>query len=806
MKAVIMAGGKGSRLRPLTCNKPKPMVPVLNKPVMEYAVELLCRHKITDIAVTLQYLPDVIKDYFGDGARLGVKLSYFAETTPLGTAGSVKNADGFLNETFLVISGDGITDYNLSEAIEFHRRKGGIVTLVMAKVQNPLEYGVVMCDENARIIRFLEKPGWGEVFSDTVNTGIYIIEPEIFKYYEKDVFFDFSKDLFPLLLQKGLPMYGYVASGYWSDIGSLEQYRQTHNDLLDGLLQAEISGRMIEEGLWVGVGTVLEQGVKIAEKPVYIGNDCIIEAGSEIGRYSVIGNNNTVRGGASLKRTILWDYNFIDREVELRGATICSHTKVQANSALFEGTVIGDSTLIGRRVTVKPHVKIWPNKVVEDNAVLTSSLIWGESHRKSLFTGSGVAGTANVEISPEMVVKLAVAHGSTISMGGHVVVSGDHHRLSQIIKKAFTSGLLASGLNVSDIGVTTTPITRYAVKSLHARAGIHIRMMPPPNDTRIILELLDENGINISKDMERKIENNIIQENFRRADIKSLGEIRYVPQLVDAYREGLLQTINQDLVRRCRFKVLVAYDFLNLGWFIPPLFERLGCQVTTVNTADYTPADIAATVRDNKMDLGVILSSNADDVTLVTPRGDIISEDRLLTLWAYIALEQSADREIGVPVTAPSTIEKIAYASGGRVIRTRSHPRALMEITRDNLFQPLFDGIYTFLKVLEFIQATRKDLSVIIDGLPKSCLCKTEVECPWSEKGRVMRYLIEDAKNCKIELLDGIKIFTKKGWTLVLPDCEKPVFRVVCEAPTPDEAEKLAEIYSRKIEDFKSAI
>lgn len=162
MKAVIMAGGQGSRLRPLTCNKPKPMVPVLNKPVMEYAIELLRKHGITEIAVTLQYLPDKIKEYFGDGSRYGVQLHYFEETIPLGTAGSVRNAAEFLDETFLVISGDGITDYDLTKAVAYHKEKKGIVTLVLAKVANPLEYGVVMCDDSGKIIRFLEKPSWGK--------------------------------------------------------------------------------------------------------------------------------------------------------------------------------------------------------------------------------------------------------------------------------------------------------------------------------------------------------------------------------------------------------------------------------------------------------------------------------------------------------------------------------------------------------------------------------------------------------------------------------------------------------------------
>ena len=806
MKAVIMAGGKGSRLRPLTCNKPKPMVPVLNKPVMEYAVELLKRHHITDIAVTLQYLPEVIKDHFGDGSDLGVNLRYFEETIPLGTAGSVKNAEDFLNETFLVISGDGITDYDLTEAVEFHRKQGGIVTLVMARVRNPLEYGVVMCDNNGRIARFLEKPSWGEVFSDTVNTGIYIIEPEIFEYFEKDTFFDFSKDLFPLLMSRGMPMFGYVAEGYWSDIGSLEQYRQTQYDLMDGLLQAAIPGRELAEGIWAGQGTVLEPGVKFAGRPIYIGDNCTIEEGVEIGSYTVLGNNNSIRAGASLKHTVAWDGSFIDIGVELRGATICNHNRIMAGTAMFEGVVTGDNNYYGKRVIVKPRVKIWPDKMVEDYTILTESLIWGGDRRKSLFSTHGVAGRVNMEVSPEMVVRLAVAHGSTILRGSHVVVSSDCHRPSEVIKKAFTPGLQAAGINVYDVGVATTPITRYAVKSLNAKAGIHIRMLPPHDSGRVIIEFLDEKGINISKDFERKIENTYIQEDFRRADIRNLGEVKYMPQMAEAYREGLLRNIDRDMAKRCRARLLVAYDYQNLGWFLPPLFEQLGCQVTTLNAPDYSREDIAALVREGHLDMGVLLSSNGDDVILFSPSGEIISEDRLMILWAYVSMARSGDEKIGVPVTASSVIENLALAMGRKVIRTKVHPHALMEVSSESLFQPFYDGIFIFLKVLEYLLEKDTDLARLLQRLPGSCIYRREVQCPWSEKGTVMRRLIEDAANGKVELIDGIKIYADEGWTLVLPDCEEPVFRVVSEAATMEAAQRLTDYYTGRIEKYRSAV
>jgi len=222
MKAIIMAGGEGSRLRPLTCGRPKPMVPVLNRPVMSYIIELLKEHGITDIGVTLQYQPEIIRDYFANGAEYGVNLQYFVEEVPLGTAGSVKNASDFLDETFMVISGDALTDLALSRAVEFHKQQGSIATLVLTRVDCPLEYGVVITDKNGRITQFLEKPGWSEVFSDTVNTGIYVLEPEVLDYFNPGQKFDFSQDLFPLLLKNRKPLFGLVLSGYWCDIGTLK--------------------------------------------------------------------------------------------------------------------------------------------------------------------------------------------------------------------------------------------------------------------------------------------------------------------------------------------------------------------------------------------------------------------------------------------------------------------------------------------------------------------------------------------------------------------------------------------------------
>src|SRR5207244_3206223 len=232
MKAVVMAGGQGSRLRPLTSNQPKPMLPIVGQPMMQHVLRLARDHGLTEVVATVQFLASVIRNFFGDGSDLGVSLSYATEEEPLGTAGSVKNAAPLLDDRFLVLSGDALTDVDLTELVRFHESSGAAVSVTLKQVENPLEYGIVITNEEGRVERFLEKPGWGDVFSDTVNTGIYLLEREVLDFVPDGADVDFSKDLFPLLLDKGLPIYGYVTDRYWTDVGNLDGYMAAHRDVL----------------------------------------------------------------------------------------------------------------------------------------------------------------------------------------------------------------------------------------------------------------------------------------------------------------------------------------------------------------------------------------------------------------------------------------------------------------------------------------------------------------------------------------------------------------------------------------------
>src|SRR6266536_2969555 len=300
MRAVVMAGGEGTRLRPLTSNQPKPMVPIVGKPCMEHILELLKRHGFEDVIVTLAFLPQAIRSYFGDGESLGLRIEYSVEESPLGTAGSVRLASGKLDDTVLVISGDALCDIDLGRLVEFHREREAAVTIGLKSVENPLEFGIVVTDEDGRVERFLEKPSWGQVFSDTINTGIYVLNPEVLRHVPTDRPYDFAKELFPLLLEMGRPLYGCVLDGYWQDIGNLDQYRQANYDALEGMIELTIPGIQLRGNIWIGKGVDLDDLDQI-EGPAFIGNNCRLAREASVGPHSVLGANSTLRERARIE-------------------------------------------------------------------------------------------------------------------------------------------------------------------------------------------------------------------------------------------------------------------------------------------------------------------------------------------------------------------------------------------------------------------------------------------------------------------------------------------------------------------------
>ena len=425
-----MAGGEGTRLRPLTSNQPKPMMPVGNRPMMEHTVKLLKKHGFDDIVVTVAFQANAIRTYFGNGSEFGVRMVYATEENPLGTAGSVRNAMDELQEPFLVISGDVLTDIDLAGIVEFHRERKALVTIGLKAMENPLEFGIVITRDDGSIERFLEKPSWGQVFSDTINTGIYVLEPEVFEYIQPGEPVDFSSEVFPRLLDDGMPMFGYVAGGYWEDVGTLDAYIKAHQDLLDAQVDLDIPGFRLAEGIWVGEGAEIDPAATV-DGPAIIGDYSRVEAGAHLAEYTVLGSNVRVGPDTFIERSVVHDNVYLGPGVRLRGAVVGRSSDLRRGARLEEGVVLGDECFVGEHAVINPGVKVYPFKTVEHGAIVNSSIVWESRGPRNLFGRLGVAGLANVDISPELAVRLAMAYATTMKKGSTVVASRDTSRAAR---------------------------------------------------------------------------------------------------------------------------------------------------------------------------------------------------------------------------------------------------------------------------------------------------------------------------------------------------------------------------------------
>jgi len=834
MKTVIMAGGFGTRLRPLTTNIPKPIATVANKPMMEHITDLLKKHGLTDIVSALYFQPEVITDYFRDGSEFGVKMSYIRTETELGTAGAVKAAGKYLDDgTFLIISGDVLTDFDLNKAIEYHKKKKALATMVLTRVDEPLQYGVVITEKNGRIVKFLEKPSWGEVFSDTINTGIYILEPEVLSFIPEETNFDFSKNLFPLLLEKKLPLFGYIASGYWKDVGSLTEYRTAHYDVMGGEVEVEVPGKKmnkIGKGIWVGEETQIHPTASL-KNPVVIGKNCVIKANAEVSN-SCLRDNCVVEADAKIIDSVLWDDAYIGAGAQLRECIICKSVEIGAKSSVEPNAVIGDNCVVGKEAVIKNSVKLWPHKNVDDGAILNSSLIWGEKWSRTIFGDYGVVGLANIEITPEFVAKLGAAYGAGLAKGSVVLTSRDNHRISRMTNRAMMTGLLSSGVNVQDLGVTPIPVARYVVKPLRCFGGMHVRKSPIDPEL-IDIKFFDENGMDLPKSKEKSIEGLFFREDFRRAPYNEVGEISFPSHAMDHYREGFMRQIDQEPVRKRKFKLVVDYAFGSASTVFPAMLGKLGCEIVAINsyldeekltkTANdfsYSINQLSNITSTLKADFGFMFDAGSEKIFLVDDKGRVMSGDDTLCLMSYMAFKMNPGGTVAVPVTASSAIDELAQKLKGKVLRTKTNFRSMMEAAHAGKvvmvgerkggyifpkFQPAQDAMMSVVKLMEACAKLDSTVSTVLDSLPKTKMLRAHVASQWEFKGTVMRNIIEYAKDHDAELLDGIKIKEKEGWVIIIPDGERPLFHVNAEAKTEEAAKKLIEKYSEMVRKWQKA-
>ncbi|MDR1941845.1 MAG: mannose-1-phosphate guanyltransferase [Endomicrobium sp.] len=833
MQAVIMAGGFGTRLRPITCSVPKPMAPMANKPMLCHIINLLKQYNFTDLTMLLYYQPEIITDYFGDGRDFGVKVKYLRPESDLGTAGSVKYAQSNINDTFIVISGDVLTDFDLSKAVQYHKQKKAAATMVLTRVNNPLQFGVVITDKDGKVERFLEKPSWGEVFSDTINTGIYILEPEVFNYIPPDRSFDFSKDLYPLLLKENKGLYGYIAEGYWKDIGNHDEYRIAHYDILDGKVKIELDGKPLNVGgkeIIAGKNVVIGDKVEV-DGQVILGDNVVVENNARLSR-SVIGSNVRIAAGADVLGSILWDNVSIGTEARLKEDVIGESTKIGDRTAVQVGTIIADGCRIGSDAIIRTNLRIWPHKIVESGAILSSSLVWGEKWNKALFNAYGITGLGNIEITPEFAAKIGSAYGAFAGTGAYILTSRDDHRATRMIKRGIISGLLSAGVKVGDLRSSPIPVVRYELGNEGEAGAIHVRQSP--YDPRLVdIKFFNAEGGDISINQEKAIEQLFFREDFKRANMNDVGEITVPPRAVEYYKSGYLNTIKKGKIKNSKQKIVIDYAYSSASMIFPAILGELDIDVVAlnafVNSSKITKSqeefanslgqlsDIVTTL---KSDAGFLIDTGAEKLFLVDEKGKIVPDDLAMLIVAYLVMKTYGDKNaaIAVPVNASSVIDELAAKFGVKVKRTATSPRNVMSAANDkdvlfvgdNLggfifpeFQKAFDAMYAIGKVIEMMSEENLSLSRISREIPSFEVLHKAVPCSWDKKGQAMRKAIEEAKDKKSELIDGVKIYFHNGWVLLVPDPDEALFHIWAEAKDKSTAAGFLEMYTDKIRQWQ---
>ena len=828
MKAVVMAGGEGTRLRPLTSNQPKPMVPIVGKPCMEHIVELLEKHGFDDVVVTLAFMPQAIRGYFGAGESHGVAIRYSVEESPAGTAGSVKLAEDALDEQFLVISGDALCDIDLGALVTFHREKEALATIGLKSVDNPLEFGIVVTDADGRIERFLEKPSWGQVFTDTINTGIYVLEPEVLRYIPTDRPYDFSKELFPLLLEMGKPLYGFVADGYWLDIGNLDQYRQANFDALDERVKLDVPGIRLRGNVWVGEGVELGD-LEVVEGPAFIGNYCRVAPQATVGPYAILSNSVTLRDHARVMRSVIDASTYVGRSVLVEGAIVGKSCDVRPHARLHEGVAVGDSCTIGEQSVVMPGIRIYPFKEVESGAVVDRHLIWESRMPSRLFGRDSVAGLINVDLTPETALRVGIAVGTALKRGDRVATSRAAPPACRLLKRAVLSGIISTGVHVADLHVMPPAVTRHFLKNEGMGAGIHVRQSR--QDPEVVeIQFFEPPGTQATPEFLKEVEKHFLRQEFRRAAFGEVGKITSPARASEGYVADLIRTLDVDGIRSRRFRVVVEYSHSAVSMVLPLVLGALGVEAIGAHpyAGEYaTATDLSEALGQAKRlvsaagaDLGVVLDESGERIYLVDEQAREVPVEQELLLFLRLLATDGQKGTLALPTTVTSLAEPLVRGSPLEVKRT---PASLSALTQaaigDNVvfagsvgggfvfpeFLPAYDGVASLCKLLELLAPIEKPLSELVADLPESTVVHRQVRCPWARKGTVMRVLTERLKGKKVDTLDGIKVYEKRGWAQVLPDPDEPLVHVYAEGKTAADAAGLEEEFLTLVEEILSA-
>jgi mannose-1-phosphate guanylyltransferase/phosphomannomutase len=832
MKAVVMAGGFGSRIQPLTNSRPKPMLPVVNRPMMENTMITLRDLGIKDFIILLYFKPEVIQDYFGDGSDFGMNITYVIPDDDYGTAGAVKLAQDLIgDDNFIIISGDLVTDFDFQKIFDYHEQKKSKLTITLTSVENPLEFGVVIANDEGTIEKFLEKPSWGEVFSDTINTGIYIIEPEILDYIPKGEDFDFAKDLFPLLMEEEVELIAGYAQGYWRDVGNPDSYREVHEDIMSGRVDFKMPGNVSKypDGeLYSSKPYDLDESVEIIGK-VVLGDNVTIGKRAKL-KNIVVSDNGEIGEDSKISNSVIWENVSIGKGTKIDNAVICNNNIIGKNTKMTAGIILAEGCEIGELVTVEKDVTIWPDKMIESASIISSNVILGSKYKNSIFENGMVIGKSNVEFSCEMSSKLAEAFGVQLPVGSTILVGRDHHKSSRMLKRAFVGGMLAAGVNVVDLKSIPSSVMRFDL-ARHPEyiGGVFFRQVREDTTSTVVVVYNDE-ALHINNDLSKKIEKAFFKETFRRVDFSQIGRVTESHRIEECgdYRKSMEESFQKRLFScvDCRIAVDLMHgaasevfphvlNDLNIDNVIFNGFYDAQRLANFKSLHKHSVDDMQKIVTSLKLDIGFLIFPFGQRLEIVCDKGNVLTkQDSLLVVLTLIDIDAAAEgvrKRIFLPTWAPDMITfehlDIEYGKYSDFTAEQLNQYDLIATTDGNFAFTEFslhrDSMYAALKILELVVKYEVKLSDLATQTKNFYHTHALIECPQALKGKMMRKFLEDARDKRSSSADGVKIWLNETeWILMIPDQYTDHLNLYIQAENETSGKAIYTQYEEKIENW----
>ncbi|MCL2077611.1 MAG: sugar phosphate nucleotidyltransferase [Oscillospiraceae bacterium] len=705
MKAIIMAGGEGTRLRPLTGTVPKPLAKLCGRPAVEYILDLLIRHDFTEAVFTLRYKGEMIERLFENGFykgcdfennTKGIDLRFSYEDEPLGTAGCVKKAAASFTDDFLVISGDALCDFDLTAAMRFHKNSGtsapsGIsatnettalsatqtakATIITKQVSDPREYGLVITGSDAsentphcKITGFSEKPSYLNCVSDYANTGVYFLNPAVLELIPDGKMWDFARDVFPKMLKENHSLMSYAEKGYWCDIGDIENYVSCQRDILDGKVNCEINARKIADGIYSN--SVIPDDITL-KSPCYIGKNVRLGK-NNILEGAVLNDNVTIGSNCKITDSIILDGAITAGELNCEGAVVCENVRIKANVCLSNDSVIGEGTVIGENSRVESGVRVWQNKNVPADSIVCNDYKYSGKNKIEI-SERGVGGDTNIDVTPDFAAKVGCALSGLCP--NNILVACEDNNASVSLKSALIAGISSTGCRSSDCGTASVPMLIHLSKLMLADLIVHVRAR---QKTEIVI--LNRHGLALTRQQERNLEGGLNRSEYRNAPWDGFGAVVDIKCADELY----ISMLNHMSDFKSDYNVILNCNNAGLLNTLAPVFERISGK--------------------NNEQLIITLNSAGTKAEFRLGKGQVINHDKLILLACRDILKGGFD--VALPADFPTAADLLAEKFGRKVHRffscsnDNSDKRA-REIAQSETF--LWDGAYLSMFVLGWL-------------------------------------------------------------------------------------------------------